>query len=75
MVALTAYIVSNKFHRFLANTNFHTLGIVQRADNDLQIFGMLTHKTKQNIEACQSFDGNPIYAILHEAIYCQGYSM
>ncbi|KAI5813589.1 Alpha/Beta hydrolase protein [Pyronema omphalodes] len=46
--------------------------VIQRADNDLRIFGMLTYKTKQNVEAFQSFDGNPIYAVLHEAIYCQG---
>jgi len=26
------------------------------------------------IEAQQSFDGNPLYAILHEACYCQGWA-
>jgi hypothetical protein len=41
--------------------------------NDLEIYDTLTLKTKQTIESQQSFDGNPIYALLHEAIYCQGY--
>jgi hypothetical protein len=41
--------------------------------NDLEIYDTLTIKTKQTIESQQSFDGNPIYAVLHEAIYCQGY--
>lgn len=46
--------------------------LVQRATNDLDLYDTLTHKLKQSIESHQSFDGNPIYALLHEAIYCQG---
>ncbi|KAJ3829626.1 alpha/beta-hydrolase [Lentinula raphanica] len=45
---------------------------VLRAANDLELFGKFSYKTLQNIEHSQSFDGNPIYAILHEPIYCQG---
>ncbi len=47
--------------------------LVFRAANDLDTFGHLTYKTVQLIEQAQSFDGNPIFSILHEAIYCQGY--
>jgi len=47
--------------------------MVFRASNDLELFGKLSYKTLQTIEQSQGFDGNPIYAILHEPIYCQGY--
>ncbi|KAJ7125222.1 alpha/beta-hydrolase [Mycena epipterygia] len=47
---------------------------VFRATNDLELFGKLTFKTLQLIEAKYSFDGNPIYAILHEPLYCQGHA-
>ncbi|PBK73997.1 alpha/beta-hydrolase [Armillaria solidipes] len=46
--------------------------LVFRAANDLDTFGHLTYKTVQLVEQAQSFDGNPIFSILHEAIYCQG---
>ncbi|THV06178.1 alpha/beta-hydrolase [Dendrothele bispora CBS 962.96] len=46
--------------------------IVFRATNDLELFGKLSYKTLQTIEQTQSLDGNPIYAILHEPLYCQG---
>jgi len=46
--------------------------LVQRAVNELEIFGEFTHKMLQSIEDTQSFDTNPIYAIAHEALYCQG---
>ncbi|KAJ3980788.1 alpha/beta-hydrolase [Lentinula detonsa] len=45
---------------------------VLRATNDLELFGQFSYKALQNIEHSQSFDGNPIYAILHEPLYCQG---
>ncbi|KAJ7772017.1 alpha/beta-hydrolase [Mycena maculata] len=45
---------------------------VFRVTNDLELFGNLTFKTLQTIESQYSFDGNPIYAILHEPLYCQG---
>jgi len=46
--------------------------LVFRAFNDLELFNKLSYKTLQLIEQRQSFDGNPIYAILHEPLYCQG---
>ncbi|KAF9075613.1 alpha/beta-hydrolase [Rhodocollybia butyracea] len=46
--------------------------IVLRVANDLELFGKISYKALQTIERNQSFDGNPIYAILHEPIYCQG---
>ncbi|KAF5384481.1 hypothetical protein D9757_006453 [Collybiopsis confluens] len=46
--------------------------LVLRVANDLELFGKLSFKCLQRIEQSQSFDGNPIYAILHEPIYCQG---
>ncbi|KAF8589754.1 alpha/beta-hydrolase [Ramaria rubella] len=46
--------------------------LVLRAYNDLELFGRLSYKLLQSVEAAQAFDGNPIYAILHEPLYCQG---
>ncbi|KAH6910279.1 alpha/beta-hydrolase [Coprinopsis sp. MPI-PUGE-AT-0042] len=46
--------------------------LVLGASNDLSLFAKIGYKTLQSIEQAQSFDGNPLYAILHEAIYCQG---
>ncbi|KAF8963568.1 alpha/beta-hydrolase [Flammula alnicola] len=46
--------------------------LVFRASNDLELFQKLSYKTLQNVEQRQSFDGNPLYAILHEPLYCQG---
>ncbi|KAJ6499243.1 alpha/beta-hydrolase [Mycena sanguinolenta] len=46
--------------------------IVFRLTNDLELFERPTYKTLQIIESNYSFDGNPIYAILHEPLYCQG---
>ncbi|EIM80537.1 alpha/beta-hydrolase [Stereum hirsutum FP-91666 SS1] len=48
--------------------------LVFRASNDLSIFGRLSYKTLQNVQQKQSLDGNPIFAILHEPIYCQGHA-
>jgi len=47
---------------------------VFRLTNDLELFGRPTYKTLQIIESKYSFDGNPIYAILHEPVYCQGHA-
>ncbi|KAJ7188803.1 alpha/beta-hydrolase [Mycena filopes] len=47
---------------------------VFRATNDLELFGRLTYKTLQTLEAKYPFDGNPIYAILHEPCYCSGHA-
>ncbi|KAF8806593.1 proline iminopeptidase, partial [Phlegmacium glaucopus] len=46
--------------------------LVFRASNDLELFSKISYKTLQLIEQHQSFDGNPLYAILHEPLYCQG---
>jgi len=37
-----------------------------------KLFSKLSYKTLQLIENRQPFDGNPLYAILHEPLYCQG---
>jgi hypothetical protein len=47
--------------------------LVFRAWNDLEMFRRLDYKTLQLVQAQQSFDGNPLYAVMHEQIYCQGY--
>lgn len=46
--------------------------LVLRADNDLTLFGHLARPTVLAIEHAQSWDTNVIYALLHEACYCQG---
>ncbi|KAF3388994.1 Proline iminopeptidase [Penicillium rolfsii] len=46
--------------------------IVLRVWNDLEIFGSLTGPTLALIDSNGGMDKNIIYAILHEAIYCQG---
>ncbi|ESK97293.1 proline iminopeptidase [Moniliophthora roreri MCA 2997] len=48
--------------------------IVLRAANDLELYNKLTYKLLQTVESCHHFDENPIYAILHEPIYCQGHA-
>lgn len=50
--------------------NIHS--IVLQASNDLQSFGYLTRATTNSIDQSSGFDTNILYAILHEAIYCQG---
>ncbi|KAF8892289.1 alpha/beta-hydrolase [Infundibulicybe gibba] len=46
--------------------------LVFRASNELNMFHKIGYKTLQNLQQEQPFDGNPIYAILHEPLYCQG---
>ncbi|RPA96857.1 hypothetical protein L873DRAFT_1772157 [Choiromyces venosus 120613-1] len=48
--------------------------IVQRAHTDLNVLGHLSYKVLQSIEGNQSFDGNILYALVHEPIYCQHHS-
>ena len=48
--------------------------LVFRASKELETIGKIGYKTLQLIQQAQSLDGNPLYAILHEAIYCQGYT-
>ncbi|KAF5355455.1 hypothetical protein D9758_006295 [Tetrapyrgos nigripes] len=42
--------------------------MVLRASNDLELFGKISYKVLQTIENSQSFDGRPIYAIIHEPV-------
>ncbi|KAH8119584.1 alpha/beta-hydrolase [Phellopilus nigrolimitatus] len=46
--------------------------ILFRAINDLELFGKLSYKLLQSVQNESACDGNPLYAVLHEAIYCQG---
>lgn len=48
----------------------HNLLLRMRADLDQ--FEMLTWPTLSELELATSIDGNPLYALLHEAIYCDG---
>lgn len=43
-----------------------------QAHNDLQLFDLFSRSTAHMLDTAMSFDTNVIYAILHEAIYCQG---
>ncbi|CAZ83284.1 unnamed protein product [Tuber melanosporum] len=45
--------------------------LVQRAHTDLKVLGHLSYKVLQSIQGNQSFDGNVLYALVHEPIYCQ----
>jgi proline iminopeptidase len=54
-------------------TAHHILEIVLRAWNDLEIFESLTVPTLALIDGNGGMDKNIIYAVLHEAIYCQGW--
>jgi pimeloyl-ACP methyl ester carboxylesterase len=46
--------------------------LVFRAITDLNTFGKLSYGLLDSVQRAQSFDTNPIYAVLHEPIYCQG---
>lgn len=46
--------------------------LVFRAITDLDTFGKLSYGLLNSVQSAQSFDTNPIYAVLHEPIYCQG---
>jgi len=48
--------------------------LVFRASNDLSMFNKIAYKTLQQVQARGSFDGNPIYAVLHEPLYCVGHA-
>ncbi|KAF9477899.1 alpha/beta-hydrolase [Pholiota conissans] len=49
--------------------NVHQL--VFRASKEIELLGKLSYKLLQSV-GNQPFDGNPLYAILHEPVYCQG---
>ena len=44
--------------------------LVLKLATDLDQFGFFTHSALSAVEQDTPFDSNPIYAILHEAIYC-----
>ncbi len=44
--------------------------VILKAVADLDQFGFLTGASLASIESQNPFDTNPIYAILHEPIYC-----
>ena len=52
---------------------FNIAELVFRASNDLELFNRLSYKLLQSFQSHQPFDGNPLYGILHEPMYCQGY--
>ncbi|PWW74197.1 alpha/beta-hydrolase [Tuber magnatum] len=45
--------------------------LVQRAHTDIKVLGHLSYKVLQSIQGSQCFDGNVLYALVHEPIYCQ----
>ncbi|KAI5116572.1 hypothetical protein M0805_006729 [Coniferiporia weirii] len=45
--------------------------LVFRAASELKMFGKLSYNLLQSVQNESSYDGNPIFAVLHEAIYCQ----
>ncbi|CAG8586052.1 7554_t:CDS:2, partial [Paraglomus occultum] len=46
--------------------------IVILTANDIEVMGRLSYRCLEKISNRQPFDSNILYAILHEAIYCQG---
>jgi hypothetical protein len=46
--------------------------LVHRMRSDLDQFSFVTRATLQAVEDAITKDSNVIYAILHEAVYCQG---
>ncbi|KAL2374178.1 proline iminopeptidase [Blastomyces gilchristii SLH14081] len=46
--------------------------IVLRVHNELETFNFLTTPTLALVDNATTFDNNILYAVLHEAIYCQG---
>jgi pimeloyl-ACP methyl ester carboxylesterase len=47
-------------------------GIVERAASDLALLGGLSQYSLRTFADALSLNTNPVYAVLHEAIYCQG---
>lgn len=71
-VVLIAYTV--RIHLSLSyscSMALQHLELVFRASNDLAVFKSIAYKTLQIIQGKQDYDGNPLYAIMHESIYCQ----
>ncbi|KAF8178757.1 alpha/beta-hydrolase [Pholiota molesta] len=71
------YLSVNRFLQIGAELGMHggidrIHQLVFRATNDLQLFGKLSYGLMQNLQAVQRYDTNPFFAIIYEAIYCQG---
>lgn len=45
--------------------------IITRLSSDLEQYSFITFKSREMVENALHYDSNPIYAILHESIYCQ----
>ncbi|TGZ78654.1 alpha/beta-hydrolase [Ascodesmis nigricans] len=45
---------------------------IQRVLNEIELFGDISYKMLGHIEGVLGFDENPLYAVMHEPIYCQG---
>ncbi|KAJ5081609.1 Proline iminopeptidase [Penicillium alfredii] len=76
-IALSSgWLTPSRFQQFGILFGFHggldsLHDIVLRVWNDLEIFGSLTLPTLSVVDSNGGMDKNIIYAILHEAIYCQ----
>lgn len=58
-------------HMFGMHGGFQSVhSMILRMSMDLQQFGFLTRPTLAQFETYLPFDTDPIYAVLHEAIYC-----
>ncbi|EPS33878.1 hypothetical protein PDE_08840 [Penicillium oxalicum 114-2] len=66
----SGWLTPARFQQLGIMLGFHN--IVLRAWNDLEMFGEFTVPTLALIDGNGGMDKNIIYAILHEAIYCQG---
>ncbi|KAL8780051.1 MAG: hypothetical protein Q9213_006641 [Squamulea squamosa] len=52
----------------------HEQEVVLRLASDLDYHGYLTRPSLAEFESLQSFDDSPLYALIHEMIYLQGWS-
>jgi hypothetical protein len=71
------FVTARRFMQLGLHFGFHggldtVHEIVLKAQSDLMFVGHLTRPTVSRIEASLPFNDHIIYAILHEAIYCQG---
>jgi hypothetical protein len=70
---LTAFmVIYTGYFKFYLSLTPKLADLLLRACNDLELFGFLTHPTLTAIDSYGGFENNILYAILHEAIYCQG---
>lgn len=50
-------------------------GVILRMAHELEYFAYFTRPTLAEFESLQSFDTVPLYALIHELIYLQGYTL